>query len=168
MTPKLKGTCPPFTKCALNTLTFHLNPYRPTFLFKKAPTKPKLNELKAELAKLQSALAKIKEDKRGCVVACTSNPQISCNKTQFILENPQYQLPYINESLKEPQRLDLPGRVPGVDPNSQLRCVLGSDIGSVLPANPRSCANMRNFTDDHDFCDLSSAKDHTPCVNPKP
>ena len=32
MTPKLKGTCPLFTKCALNTLAFHLNPYRPTFL----------------------------------------------------------------------------------------------------------------------------------------
>ena len=39
MTPKLVGFGPLFKKCDLNTLTFHLNPFRPTFLFKKAPTK---------------------------------------------------------------------------------------------------------------------------------
>ena len=39
MTPKLKGTSPLFKKCALGTITFHLNPFRATFLFKKAPTK---------------------------------------------------------------------------------------------------------------------------------
>ena len=38
MTPKLKGTSPLFKKCALGTITFHLNPFRATFLFKKAPT----------------------------------------------------------------------------------------------------------------------------------
>ena len=39
MTPKLKATSPLFKKCALDTLTFHLNPFRATFLLKKAPTK---------------------------------------------------------------------------------------------------------------------------------
>ena len=40
MTPKLKGPSPLFKKCALlDTITFHLNPFRATFLFKKAPTK---------------------------------------------------------------------------------------------------------------------------------
>ena len=39
MTPKLVGFGPLFKKCDLNTLTFHLNPFRPTFLFKKATTK---------------------------------------------------------------------------------------------------------------------------------
>ena len=38
MTPKLKGTSPLFKKCALDTVTSHLNPFRATFLFKKAPT----------------------------------------------------------------------------------------------------------------------------------
>ena len=38
MTPKLKGTSPLFKKCALDTVTLHLNPFRATFLFKKAPT----------------------------------------------------------------------------------------------------------------------------------
>ena len=39
VTAKLKVTSPLFKKCVLNTLTFHLNLVRPTFLFKKAPTK---------------------------------------------------------------------------------------------------------------------------------
>ena len=41
MTPNFKGGGPLFNKCGLDTLTFHLNPFWPTFLFKKAPTKPK-------------------------------------------------------------------------------------------------------------------------------
>ena len=39
MTPKLKGTSPLLKKCALDTLILHFNPFRPSFLFKKAPTK---------------------------------------------------------------------------------------------------------------------------------
>ena len=39
MTPILNGTGPLYKKCDLNTLLFHLNPFRPTFLFKKASTK---------------------------------------------------------------------------------------------------------------------------------
>ena len=39
MTPILNGTGPLFKKRDLNTLLFHLNPFRPNFLFKKASTK---------------------------------------------------------------------------------------------------------------------------------
>ena len=44
MAPKLKGTGPLFKKCALDTLSSHLYPFRPTFLFKKAPTKISLKK----------------------------------------------------------------------------------------------------------------------------
>ena len=47
MAPKLKGTGPLFKKCALDTLSFHLYPFRPTFLFKKAPTKISLKKTPA-------------------------------------------------------------------------------------------------------------------------
>ena len=66
MTPKRKGTSPLFKKCALYTLTFRLNPFRATFLFKKAPTKPKKKGGESMIALEPDARSYTRSDRRMC------------------------------------------------------------------------------------------------------